>query len=279
MILFLSSNFVIFTKSEPEDFSENLKINSSETIDDFSNFHLVNDNANIESNISDDYIYFNVPYNPVITKKQFESYEMSFVNATDFRISVTLDYQYTSSYLGDLNLLVYSDYEESGIPNKNFMAECTLKDWWTGDGGYYSIRATPNQIIDEHTTSHGSLLSSDILEFAISRENGILSCTISNESSIIIGNNWTSGLQRPANSVLIHIGSSVDYVDVVECTFSNFLGTFEFEDNSLPFFLIPISKFLGFQYIWICLGFIFGIGSIAVITLLDLRKRTWYLTK
>lgn len=117
--MFLTSISFYFhdSNSIQETINKNISINSSSivTINDFSNFSLMNDNSHISSTNLDENITFSFTGASTNWMDDYETYKLDFGydNCTDFDITMDLEYNTYSSYWGDFTLRLGTHYPKS----------------------------------------------------------------------------------------------------------------------------------------------------------------------
>ncbi|MHA1630636.1 MAG: hypothetical protein ACTSXO_07295 [Candidatus Heimdallarchaeota archaeon] len=141
----------------------------------------------------------------------------------DFNLLLELDYLYTGSLLKQFTFALGSFYFENRTFDeatpKGYLRLCAFDCWdaWDAHEGKYCISANPdNQGFDIIETTYGTLPSSASLQYIVTRINGILKLQIIKNGIIQIEHQWTTGVARPLNYLLIALA-----VDPSYCTFTN----------------------------------------------------------
>ncbi|MHA1157011.1 MAG: hypothetical protein ACTSQK_12970 [Candidatus Heimdallarchaeota archaeon] len=223
-----------YIKDELNNFSDNY----SYDLTNFSNFEQHENSPYIISEQSASEISFQISHSS-LDEKQYESYFFplnGFGKCSDFQITVVVSYQYTGSMMNDFYLKIGSYYNEDGVlayglgDVENNLCFCTAVDAWAGSGGRYSVGARPNDILERYSTSYGSISSSATLKYHISRNQGVLNCTIEKNNLVVLTHIWSSGLTRSANFVLLECHGNPIYVSETEGTFSFIDGSFYFDE-------------------------------------------------
>jgi len=190
-----------------ESFSRNFKMNSELTISDFSNFELLNDNQYISSLKSNDHIDFN--YSGGASSRVEEYYILNFDeygNCTDFSLEINVSYSYTGAMLSGGLFLIGSYYLENGNyfgkPEGDlftYLSWTSVRDVWTSSGGVFEVCGYPDNIGDKYQTGSGSLGSSGVATFLLSRENMTLTLSVKQDEITKITHSWLSNVSRVIN--------------------------------------------------------------------------------
>ncbi|MHA1211592.1 MAG: hypothetical protein ACTSSH_03935, partial [Candidatus Heimdallarchaeota archaeon] len=126
-------------------------------------------------------------------------------DCSDFHIELTIVYDYTGISLGEFFLRLESNYAEDGSAaietNERLITQNILFDH--GSDPLVRIIGHPNDGYDNYTVASGSISSSGVLVFRISRTNSNVLCEIDCEPEFTLSHYWTTGLTKPLSSIVI----------------------------------------------------------------------------
>jgi len=240
----------------------NFEMNSELIISDFSDFELLNDNQYISSLKSIDQIDFN--YSGGASDRVEEYYFLNFDkygNCTDFNLEINVNYSYTGAMLSGGLFLIGSYYLENGNyfgkPEDDlftYLGWTSVRDVWTTSGGVFEVCGYPDDIGDKYQTVYGTLGSSGVATFLLSRENMSLTLSVKQDEITMITHSWISNVSRVINYLQLGltIKSPAD-TGQTSLNVTSIVGTFDVVNTATGIsFLFP-----GFSTIAASIGLLF----------------------
>jgi len=177
----------------------------------------------------------------------------------DFYATVNIEYEYSGAYLGRFYLGTEGNCTEDDHVADNaeemHIAENVVMDTWFTQNGLFRNRASIDDQYVEEDTAHGTTGTSGLVNFTISRKGGILTCSIIQDTDIVLESIWDAGITKPLYRILI--GGCI-YTDMfnnsVIVTFTDFYAKMDFDCSTC-----------GIELVYILGSFFIGIPIIAMV--------------
>ena len=251
-----------------------------EEVYSFYHFNIENDDAELNSIKTNDYINFNYSGGSLgLYATDVYHYDLIEAAKTDFYIEVNIEYDYSGSTLAEFFIRLESDFSEDGSLAtgewEHRITQNIIYDVSDIENLNCLIIGHPFDSFEEYDTTEGTIYNPGFFTIRIGRQNGEVLCETDGTPDYYLNHLWSTGLTKPLNS--IYIGGIIYPINdsIVDVSFNGFYAKFKYgEELTTPGTTTSNGNETIPYWIWIIVGggFVLAIGFPIVINVIMKEK-------